>query len=178
MTLREKIKDNHDKAESHPFVKLLFSGNISPEIYADFLYNQMYCYAALENRLVEQGLVRGIEDVLRADKIHDDYYALSTRPYKKYPSTLHYIDYINDISSDNLLAHLYVRHFGDMYGGQMLKSKVPGNGSMYEFKDRAELIKKIRTLLTDDLADEANIVFGYATALFEELANEYNLSEA
>ena len=175
MTLREKIKDNHDKAESHSFVKILFSGNITPEVYADFLYNQFHCYKALENRLIESGLASGIEDVLRADKIFDDYTYLATKPYKEYLSTLSYIDYVNDISDDKLLAHIYVRHFGDMYGGQMIKRLIPGNGSMYEFENRPELIAKVREMLTDDLADEANVCFDFVLELFDELAIEHNL---
>ena len=46
---------------------------------------------------------------------------------------------------------------------------------MYEFYNRAELIATVREKLTDDLADEAKIVFAFATQLFDELADEYNI---
>lgn len=183
MTLKEKIKDNHDKAETHPFVKVLFSGNINHELYLDFLHNQFYCYDELEKQLVKHGLHIGIEEVLRASKIQFDYATLSKSTLgsticNKYPSTIKYCEYVKGISKKDLLAHLYVRHFGDMYGGQMLKSKVPGSASMYEFENRSTLISKIREMLSDDLADEANLVFSFVSNLFDELSNEHSIPEA
>jgi heme oxygenase len=73
------------------------------------------------------------------------------------------------------MAHIYVRHFGDMYGGQMLKKVVPSQGRMYEFKDRAELINRVRSKLSDDLGDEANKAFDFVLELFDELANAYDI---
>ena len=46
---------------------------------------------------------------------------------------------------------------------------------MYEFENRPELIAKVREMLTDDLADEANVCFDFVLELFDELAIEHNL---
>jgi heme oxygenase len=67
---------------------------------------------------------------------------------------------------------MYVRHFGDMYGGAMIAKKVPGSGMMYYFEEKEELKEKLRSLLNDDMADEANRCFEFAIRLFEELVNE------
>jgi heme oxygenase len=76
--------------------------------------------------------------------------------------------------SDNnhgLLAHMYVRHFGELHGGQMIKKKIPGNGLMYEFAgDTKYLIEEFRKLLDDDMAEEAKICFDFASQLFDELS--------
>ena len=76
--------------------------------------------------------------------------------------------------SDNnhgLLAHMYVRHFGELHGGQMIKKKIPGNGLMYEFEgDTKYLIEEFRKLLDDDMAEEAKICFDFASQLFDELS--------
>jgi hypothetical protein len=64
---------------------------------------------------------------------------------------------------------------GDMYGGQMIKNCVPGNGRMYEFENRKELIQALRNKLDTSMASEAIHCFGYAIQLFTELADEYNL---
>ena len=37
-TLKELTHDNHELAEAHPFTKLLLSGSIPENVYADFLY--------------------------------------------------------------------------------------------------------------------------------------------
>jgi hypothetical protein len=64
---------------------------------------------------------------------------------------------------------------GDMYGGQMIKKCVPGNGRMYEFENRKELIQALRNKLDTSMASEAIHCFGYAIQLFTELANEHNI---
>ena len=47
-TLKELTHDNHELAEAHPFTKLLLSGSIPENVYADFLYNQQAIYYSLE----------------------------------------------------------------------------------------------------------------------------------
>ena len=65
-----------------------------------------------------------------------------------------------------------ISHFGDMYGGQMIKKRISfTEGTMYDFDDVEILKAKVRAKLCDDMADEANICFKYATKLFEELNN-------
>lgn len=177
MALRDLIKDKHDLAESHRFVKYLFSGNISPELYLDYLYNQLHIYRTLEEKAKELSVLDGIESIQRYDLILEDIKALSQYGsiVRLYPSTQKYADYITTIDSDKILAHIYVRHMGDMFGGAMLKKVVPGGGKMYEFDNKNELIQKLRAKLHDGLAGEANIVFDYAIQLYEELSNEYHL---
>ena len=34
---------------------------------------------------------------------------------------------------EKIMAHIYVRHMGDLSGGQMIRRKVPGLGKMYKF---------------------------------------------
>jgi heme oxygenase len=177
MALRELIKDAHDSAENHPFVKKLFAGQITKEEYGDFLFNQKHCYAALEQTAEVLGLLDDIGPIKRTAKIAQDLRDLHRDKSRQHlhMSTMNYCEYVKTCTKEQLLAHLYVRHFGDMYGGQMLKKLVPGNGTMYEFYNRAELIATVREKLTDDLADEAKIVFAFATQLFDELADEYNI---
>jgi heme oxygenase len=88
-------------------------------------------------------------------------------------TTAEYATHIENLQKaedlDALTAHMYVRHFGDMYGGAMISKKVPGAGLMYEFEDKENLKASLRELLIDDMAPEANICFEYAIRLFEEL---------
>lgn len=177
MNLRNLIKDKHDLAENHRFVKYLFNGTIAPELYCDYLYNQMHIYKALEERANELFVFNGIESIQRYYLILDDFKSLLNYGsiVRLFPSTQKYIDYVPKLDKDKILAHVYVRHMGDMFGGAMLKKVVPGNGKMYEFNNKNELIQKLRDMLHDGLADEANVVFDYAIQLYEELANEYRI---
>lgn len=177
MSLREAIAEKHDKAENHRFVKLLFSGQMPKEVYADYLFNQFLAYSKLEELADKHGLLNGVEQVKRVAAMEADIAELGCDGFLC-PSTASYIDYLNTVPAEKLMAHVYVRHFGDMYGGQMLKRVTPGSGRMYEFENRAELIAKLRAKLTDDLAEEANRVFDFAIGLFDELAYAHNISAA
>jgi len=174
MALRDHIKKNHDLAEEHPFVKLLFSGGVSTPIYADYLLNQYLMYVKLETLLEHYGLLQGVETVKRSKLMLDDFHELRSNA-KVYKVTYDYVRYLDTVSKENLMAHMYVRHFGDLFGGQLMKKVVPGSGAMYEFKDRSNLIKELRERLDDSLADEANRVMLWAIELFQELADEHDI---
>ena len=174
MALRDHIKENHDLAEEHPFVKLLFSGGVSTRLYADYLLNQYLMYVKLETLLEYYGLLEGVETVKRSKLMLDDFHELRSNA-KIYDVTYKYVRYLDTVSKENLMAHMYVRHFGDLFGGQLMKKVVPGSGTMYQFEERSQLIKELRSRLNDDLAEEANRVMLWAIELFQELADEHNI---
>jgi heme oxygenase len=51
---------------------------------------------------------------------------------------------------------------GDMFGGQMIKKIVDAPSSHLDFENADELKTIIRSKLTDDMADEANVAFDWA----------------
>ena len=173
--LKDLIQDKHNEAENHRFAKYLFNKEIGLKVYADYLYNQYLIYNALENRVKQEGILEGLDDIYRAQNIFNDFKEIQINDVKKYLATIEYEKYIRDCDKDDLLAHIYVRHFGDMYGGSILKKNVPGSGTMYDFDNKKELISIIREMLTAEMATEANKVFQFAIDLFEELSNEHNI---
>jgi len=176
-TLKELTHENHVLAEQQPFTKLLLSGNISENIYADFLFNQHAIYETLEAVANSRGLLSGLAGIERNKKILADFENLPKCKTTTYTSTQKYIQYITtrNLTNSQLLAHLYVRHMGDLYGGQMIKRVVPGTTTMYDFENRSELITALREKLDISMATEANECFAFAIELFTELANEYNI---
>jgi heme oxygenase len=177
MSLKEQTQDLHEKAENNKFAQLLLSGNISKNHYAKYLSNMWFIYSVLEKIAETAGVLKGIEDIKRADAIKQDILELNVGIDNQAfaPSTYMYVQYLEQMDPKKSLAHIYVRHFGDLYGGQILKTKVPGSGMMYEFTNRKELINSTRALLTDDLGSEARVGFEYAIALFEDLVHELDL---
>jgi heme oxygenase len=175
-TLKELTQEIHEQAESHPFTKLVLSKSIPNQVYGDFLYNQHAIYHTLETVCGVRGLLQDLPGLCRADLIRQDLDDLNITTVKLYTSTHKYTHYVAcNLTDHQLLAHLYVRHMGDMYGGQMIKHCVPGSGRMYNFEDRASLIATLRSKLDSSMASEANHCFGYAIQLFTELANEHNI---
>jgi heme oxygenase len=179
MSLREITKDLHTEAEKTEFAKLLLSGNISKEKYTDYLYQMIAVYGPVEFGCKIQGIFETLQGVERLHKISQDFQELADKNYHYVwlPSTLAYnryvVELINDPERRHLLkAHLYVRHMGDLFGGQYIVKKVPGSGKFYEFDNVEELRAAIRNILTDDLGDEARVAFEWAIKIMRELSNE------
>ena len=90
---------------------------------------------------------------------------------------MNYSNHLLKIKDDpnKLMAHIYVRHMGDLSGGQMIAKRIPGAGTMYQFDEEVDILKdKIRTKLDDSMADEAKICFDFATELFQQMAVSNN----
>lgn len=175
MSLKELTHQAHKDAETQPFVKILFSGKINPELYAVYLKNQHPMYEILEVCAMPLQLLHGLPDMRRAPAILEDFVELW--PHEEsppiMPSTEEYIKYILSIKDDpkKLMAHLYVRHMGDLAGGQMISKRVPGSGKYYQFADPEALKVAIRERLDDSMADEAKVCFDFAKRFFQDMMN-------
>jgi heme oxygenase len=179
--IREATKEQHRRAEQQEFVKTLMSGEIHPRLYATFLYNLSHCYAALEKWSQYQGLLDRLSDIARAEKLAYDCQDLWVRITPQpdiTDSTKRYIEHIDSIRREpaKLFAHVYVRYLGDLYGGQMIKTKTPGANTYLDFNNSKELIQVIRETINGYMETdaavviaEAKICFEYATELFKEM---------
>ena len=183
MSLRELTKDNHTNAERQEFVKILFSGTIDSKLYATYLYNQFFMYERLEEYVVPHGLLSNIPGILRTKAIRADFEELwgsddEDRP-KMCAVTKQYMDHIMKIKDDPklLMAHIYVRHMGDLAGGQMIAKKVPGAGKYYQFEDADSLKAAVRLKIDDSMADEAKVCFDFATQFFKEMMEIANINK-
>ena len=174
MSLRDLTHEAHKNAERQEFVKILFSGHINPKLYATFLKNQHPCYEILEVCAMPHQLLHGLPDIRRAPAILSDFQELWTEADgepKVLATTDKYIKHILSIKDDpkRLMAHIYVRHMGDLAGGQMIAKKVPGSGRMYQFTDPDTLKTAIRERISDDMADEAKVCFQFAADMFKDM---------
>ena len=170
--LKELTIEHHKNAERQDFVKELFGG-ITKQRYCDFLHNQHPQYNVLEQFAKLHGLI----DVSIAPKIHQDIIALEKDLHNYVPTiqpvVKQYLDHLLNIKDepDKLMAHIYVRHMGDLSGGQMIAKRVPGPGYMYQFDEDVDVIKnRIREKLDDSMAQEARLCFDFATQLFKEMS--------
>ena len=173
--LRQLTLEAHTRAERQSFAGKLVKGQLEPKRYYEYLLNQLACYQALEYKLAPWLKEHDLEKILRTEKIVEDIgwleveYSFDRNAVRLQPSTKAYIEYVDTKSAVELIPHLYVRHFGDMFGGAMIAKVSPGLCKYYEFENKKELIDRVRSLLTDNMAAEANLCFDAAIALFEEL---------
>ena len=194
MSLASLTQAAHQNAERQEFAREMMSGSMSQEKYKTYLYNMWLVYDILEDVALSMGCF-GPEDLsmpdddlpldglTQADDIWADYVELGgaedgSNPPQIAPSAEAYRSHIVkncQHDKDKLFAHVYVRHMGDLSGGQMIKGKVPGSGKKYEFADMNQSVDELKNLIRkrtkDSMADEANKAFELSTKIFEELNN-------
>lgn len=174
--LKELTWEHHQNAERQEFVKEMFSGNITNERYATYLFNQHPQYDILEAMAMVHGIFDGAPSLRRAPSIMADFEELWSGGDKKRPplcpSVTEYVNYMKTImqDKDKIMAHVYVRHMGDLSGGQMISKRVPGRGRYYKFNQDHDFLKEhIRSKLDDSMAEEAKVCFDFATKMFQEM---------
>ena len=189
LDIKELTMQHHKDAERQAFVRILMSGEIDEKLYATYLYNQLQCYSVLEKYGLHNSLFIDTPGILRAEHIHYDYRNLWTdigAPPEITQSTKEYIEHIESIQDEamKLYAHIYVRHMGDLSGGQMIMKKTPGPNRYYKFKhkevgDYKRIVKEtINTYLNvyeHSVVPEAKYCFESATKLFKEMTELHDL---
>ena len=178
MSLRDITKDLHTDAERTLFAKKLVTGSLTTEEYANYLWQMVLVYNGIETAANSQGMLKNLPDIERTHKIYQDCIELvgTNHQLKWLPATVDYYQYLLALNySDRkhlIKAHMYCRHMGDLFGGQMIAKKVSGQGRFYQFKDPEALKAAIRAELTDDLGDEARVAFEWAIKLMKALSTE------
>tara|TARA_B100000242_G_scaffold153815_1_gene109906 strand:- start:197 stop:799 length:603 start_codon:yes stop_codon:yes gene_type:complete len=181
--ITELTWEYHKNAERQAFVKQLLSGTIDEKLYATYLYNQLKCYSKLEQYALESSLFLDTRNLPRAEHIFYDYRALwgdIGNPPVETESTKAYVKHLDTIRGENekLYAHIYVRHLGDLSGGQMIKKKTPGPNRYYIFKHNEakeykrivkERIESYLNVYEINVLPEAIFCFESATKLFKEM---------
>jgi heme oxygenase len=177
MSLKDITSDLHHEAEKTKFAKLLLSGKIEKADYRNYLYNMMAVYDPIEWYNKRQGAFANMHDLPRLKAIYADFTELDECDYYYLtPSTLEYQTYLHKLGNDPerkhlIRAHLYVRHMGDLFGGQIIKKQVAhiSSGKFYDFENADAMKMAIRQILTDDLGDESRVAFEYAIKMMKDL---------
>lgn len=187
MSLKEITQDLHHQAECTKFAKLLLSGKITKEDYARYLYQLVLIYNIIEIGNKVEGNLDNLPGLERTHVIYLDFIEIAgvNHHYQWLPVTLEYYHYLLGLVRDpaqraKIKAHLYCRHMGDLYGGQIIKKQVAAisKGRFYDFPNADALKTAIRSQLTDDLGDEARVAFEWAIKMMKELHDEPSLDHA
>ena len=178
--LKQLTHEHHKRAEKTSFIYKLLKKQITPHQYYAYLSNQFRMYAALEATAETAGVFDGLEDIKRTISLSEDLKELESiygfQLVKNLEATDRYVKHIEKISSnpDKLLAHVYVRHMGDLSGGQTIKKYVYGSGEHYRFNQDVDVLKeKLRSKLHDGLVDEARLCFDMIREYMEELEKSF-----
>ncbi|MFZ1612385.1 MAG: biliverdin-producing heme oxygenase [Chitinophagales bacterium] len=166
LPLKEATSIKHRQAEKMPFNMRMIEGLLSKEEYVLYLNQQLQIFKAMENRGVPHDSLKRAERIeqdiaeLNAQKIYSDTILNSTQEY---------VNYLNALSDEELLAHIYLNYLALMFGGQITKKSVPSTGKMYDFENMQEGMMSVRKVQKDEWADEVNKGFDFNIQLFDEL---------
>ncbi len=175
LPLKDAIAEKHSLAEKMPFNQRMFRGELSKDEYILYLSQQLAIFDSIERfELPHPSLKRSVNIFLDIKELMElkDGESLDIKPLV---ATNEYRKYLNTLTQEELLPHVYLNYLALMFGGQMMKAKTPGSGRMYEFDgDLREIAGSIRAIQKDEWADEANKALDYNMSILEELENVSN----
>jgi heme oxygenase len=166
MNLREATAEKHKIAEKMPFNQRMMQKQLSKLDYLNYINQHFEIFTAIEaNDLPHPSLNR--TQLISLD-IQELQLELKS-PNVVLNSTKLYVAYLQNLSYQDLLPHIYLNYLAVMFGGQIIKKVVPSTGNMYEFENMNEAASTIRALQKDEWADEVNKGFDFNIAILEEL---------
>lgn len=166
LPLKEATAEKHKQAERMSFNIRMFRSQLSKEEYLLYLIQQSQIFKAIE----QKGLPH--TSLTRYDRVQDDILELQSEGSslnEVLDSTREYVNYLNTLSYEQVLPHVYLNYLALMYGGQMMKRAVPSTGRMYDFENLQEALQSVRNLQKDEWADEVNRGFDFIIRIFDEL---------
>jgi len=171
MSLKELTAEKHQQAESTRFMKAVFSKTLPFDLWVDFTYQKQLWYKEIEHAARKAGLLNALPGIERAQLIMDDYQSMDkpTGSYNTYRElTKDYASYIRSLDDPKrIMAHLYTWHMGDLFGGQMIKKIVDAPHTHLDFEDPKMLMTNMRSMLSNDMGNEANTAFDWAIRIME-----------
>ena len=167
MELKEATSELHSKAEKMEFNQRMFRGELSTDEYVKYLYQQVSIFDAIESEELPH------PSLARTDKVKEDILELKSTfdIMNILPITMAYSHYLSTLTKEERLPHVYLHYLALAYGGQMMKTKVPGSGKMYDFENMQEAVGSIRAIQRDEWADEVNKGFQFIINIVDELQN-------
>ena len=166
MNLREAPAEKHKIAEKMPFNQRMMQKQLSKLDYLNYINQHFEIFTVIEtNDLPHPSLNRTQLISLDIQELQLELKA----PNVVLNSTNLYVAYLQNLSYQDLLPHIYLNYLAVMFGGQIIKKVVPSTGNMYEFENMNEAASTIRVLQKDEWADEVNKGFDFNIAILEEL---------
>jgi heme oxygenase len=168
MGLRELTSELHSKAEKMEFNQRMLRGELTKKEYLHYLIQQACIFQCIE----EHKAADISPDLARLTKVFDDIMELQKEIPLSFPqikAANEYGSYLESLKTKQLYPHIYLNYMALMFGGQIMKSKVPGKGRMYDFDNVPELVAMIRGIQKDEWADEVNKGFQYIINILDEL---------
>ena len=158
--MRESSQQQHEQAESSPFVAQLMRGTLSLADYTTYLVQLAWLYEALERQVAHGDALPGSAPLWdsrlnRVDAISADLAHLgitdwkhTTAPSSSMAAYIAHLDGLAGRADVRLVAHHYTRYLGDLSGGQAIAALVarhygatPDQLSFYRFDNIDDIVR-------------------------------------
>ncbi len=169
LPLKEATSEKHRIAERMPFNIRMFKGQLSKEEYLLYLVQQKHLFESIERDPLPHPALNRLTAV---NQDIAELTAAGARLGAVLPGTMAYVSYLNGLDAQGRLPHVYLHYLALMFGGQMMKSKVPSSGRMYDFSEMQDALQAVRNVQDDAWADEVNMGFDYTIGIFQELEEQ------
>jgi len=161
--LKEAIAEKHKIAESKEFNRKMVSGELTKIEYLHYLIQQYTIFKEIEKKQLHH------PSLTRCENIKQDIIELGGFTLSILDSTESYRKYLSNLDEESFMPHIYLNYLALVYGGQIIKSKIPGSGKMYDFEDPQTGITSIRAIQQDNWGEYANIGLDYVINIYDEL---------
>lgn len=171
MGIKELTAAEHTAAESTPFMKAVFNRTLPMELWIDWTHQKTLFYGTIEGAAGAAGLLKDLPDMRRNFYLWQDLQDMYNGPRLKYrQSARDYHNYLLSISKDpaKVVAHLYVWHLGDLFGGQMIRNLIPATHHALNFQNPDLLKSTLRSMVTEEHAEEAKVAYQWAIKMMSE----------
>jgi heme oxygenase len=178
MPLKDAIAVKHHEAEQHIVNKHLMSGHVTEYEYHTYLWQQFLVFDAIERVPLPHVSLNRLPAILLDMRELPTHVSRTGGELDVPIMTSHaikYNEYLATLTQEELLPHVYLNYLALVFGGQIMKDKVPGSGKMYEFDNMKDIIMSIRSIQKDEWADEVNKGFTYIIGIFDELQTIFGL---
>jgi heme oxygenase len=164
--LKEATAEKHRIAEQTPFNQRMFRGELSPEDYLRYLEQQHAIFVALESMPLPHPDLARTEPIL---KDMQEIYNQGIAPGPILEATARYVAHLQGLGEAERGAHVYLNYLALMFGGQIMKQRIPSSGHLYDFQSMREAMGAVRAIQQDEWADEVNAGFDHHIAIFHDL---------
>ena len=169
-TLRDLTWEAHKKIENHPVMRQQLDGTIPTNLMCDWISIQHAVFKTIEDRVIFLNL-----ELNRGQLAFSDWQKIKTSLPNAYRSIDTYLQHLMGVDEKKIWAHVYVNYLGNLYGGQLIRKKLKDKypTSRYDFKNSAQCIAEIRSHLSLDLAEEANLAFQSLERIMDDIYQPY-----
>ena len=173
LPLKEAIQQKHSQAEKMPFNQKMAKGELTNQEYLMYLYQLLPIFQAIEALPLPHPSLARSEAVFADINELMDIQGAYEGPLVILPATKQYTTYLNTLTMPQLFPHVYLNYLAIMFGGQIMKERVPGSGKMYDFENMREAMGAVRQIQKDEWADEANKALDFNIAILAQLEDEF-----